>query len=206
MERLNWYSPSTTTNSSGALQPIPYTCGYCGKHVAPDHGYFAFTASTPGTTSGVAAQISICPHCTKPTFFDDEGNQTPGSAFGQSVTHLPEGVDALYDEARNCMKVNANTASVMCCRKLLMNIAVSEGAGEGKSFAHYVRYLADEGHIPPKAAAWVDHIRGKGNEANHEINLMGREDAERLVKFSEMLMRIMYEYPAEVAEPVQADT
>jgi len=110
-------------------------------------------------------------------------------------------VENLYEEARNCMKVSAYTAAVMCCRKLLMNVAVSEGADEGKTFAYYVTYLADEGHIPLKAEAWVDHIRDKGNEANHEIQIMSREDAERLVRFSEMLLRIMYEYPAEVAKP-----
>ena len=99
-------------------------------------------------------------------------------------------------------KVNAYTASVLCCRKLLMHVAVSEGTDENKSFAYYVRYLAEEGHIPPKATAWVDRTRDKGNNANHEIDLMGREAAERLIKFSEMLMRIMYEYPAEVAAPV----
>jgi hypothetical protein len=51
------------------------------------------------------------------------------------------------------MKVNAFTGSVICCRKLLMHIAVSEGAEVNKSFAYYVRYLADKGHIPPKATA-----------------------------------------------------
>jgi hypothetical protein len=99
------------------------------------------------------------------------------------------------------MKVNAYTASVMCCRKLLMRVAVSEGAEGNKSFAYYVWYLAEEGHIPPKATTWVDRIKHKGTDANHEIDLMGRDDAEQLIKFSEMLMRIMYEYPAEVAAP-----
>jgi Domain of unknown function (DUF4145) len=99
------------------------------------------------------------------------------------------------------MKVNAHTAAVMCCRKLLMNVAVSEGAEVGKGFAYYVKYLADEGHIPPKATTWVDYIRNKGNDANHEIKIMTRADAERLIKFSEMLLRIMYEHPAEVADP-----
>ncbi len=33
---------------------------------------------------------------------------------------------------------------------------------------------------------------------------MGREDAEQLIKSSEMLMRIMYEYSAEVADPAHA--
>ena len=47
--------------------------------------------------------------------------------------------------------------------KLLMNIAVSERAEEGKSFASYVRYLADEGHITANAKGWVGHIKYKGN-------------------------------------------
>jgi hypothetical protein len=95
------------------------------------------------------------------------------------------------------MKVNAYTAAVMCCRKLLMNVAVAEGADEGKRFAEYVDYLADEGYLGAKAKVWVDRIRDKGNDANHEITLMGREDAEQLIQFSEMMLKTMYEYPAE---------
>lgn len=79
-----------------------------------------------------------------------------------------------------------------------MSVAVSEGAEQGLSFKKYVDYLADEGHVPPTAKVWVDHVRDKGNEANHEIALMERNDAERLIKFSEMVLQIMYEFPAEV--------
>ena len=96
------------------------------------------------------------------------------------------------------MKVNAFTSAVMCCRKLLMNVAVSEGAKERQTFKKYVEYLVAEGHIPANTTKWVDHIRDKGNEANHEIALMGRKDAEQLIKFSEMVLQIMYGYPAEV--------
>lgn len=180
-----------------------YTCGHCGNNLASMLGYQ--TVVTSGSTA-TKSYIYICHHCRKPTYFSSWlGDQVPGPAFGGPVDHIAsEEVKVLYEEARNCMKVNAHTAAVMCCRKLLMNVAVSEGAAEGKSFASYVRYLADQGHIPPKAAVWVDHIRDKGNEANHEIQIMGREDAERLIKFSEMMLRIMYEYPAEVEAPAQA--
>jgi len=47
------------------------------------------------------------------------------------------------------MSVNAYTASVLCCRKLLMNLAVSKGAKEGENFFKYVDYLATKGYIPP---------------------------------------------------------
>lgn len=59
---------------------------------------------------------------------------------------------------------------------------------------------ADEGHISAKGKKWVDHIREKGNDANHEIKLISREDAEQLIRFSEMMLRTMYEYLAEVED------
>ena len=183
------------------LQSKPYTCGHCGENLASREGY---STQVPSGSSASESYIYICHFCRTPTYFASwSGEQMPGPAFGGTVKHIPsEEVEALYEEARNCMKVNAYTAAVMCCRKLLMNVAVSEGAEEGKSFAYYVKYLADEGHIPPKAASTcIDHIRDKGNDANHEIQIMEREDAERLIRFSEMMLRIMYEYPAEAERP-----
>ena len=78
----------------------------------------------------------------------------------------------------------------------MMNIAVARGADENKGFVYYVNYLADNNYLPPGGRDWVDLIRKKGNEANHEIAVMNREDAEELITFSEMLLRFIYEYPA----------
>jgi hypothetical protein len=47
----------------------------------------------------------------------------------------------------------------------------------------------------------VDHIRKKGNEANHEIAIMSRTDAEELISFIEMLLKFMYEFPARIPPP-----
>ncbi len=174
---MQWQGTSVGGNSNPSRQ---FTCGYCGNPLASNVGFYAYPTSDQGQViaNHIPARIYVCHHCNGPTYFGPHGQQVPGPAFGGRVNHIPsEEVATLYDQARDCMKVNAFTAAVMCCRKLLMNVAVSEGAEEGKSFAHYVRYLADEGHIPPKAAAWVDYIRDKGNEANHEIQIMGREDA-----------------------------
>ena len=99
------------------------------------------------------------------------------------------------------MSVSAYTASVLACRKLLMNIAVAQGAAEGKKFAEYVQYLADNGYVPPNGKGWVDHIRKKGNEATHEIPHMERGDAEELIAFAEMLLKFIYEFPARYPPP-----
>ena len=79
-----------------------------------------------------------------------------------------------------------------------MHIGVEQGAEEGKNFLHYVNYLADRGYVPPNGRHWVDHIRQKGNEANHEIRLMAREDASDLILFIEMLLKFIYEFPSMV--------
>ena len=103
---------------------------------------------------------------------------------------------ALYQESRTCVAASAYTSSILTCRKLLMNIAVSQGADEGKRFIDYVDYLSENGFVPPNGKAWVDHIRKKGNEATHEIRLMQRADAIELINFTEMLLKFIYEFPA----------
>lgn len=185
-----------------ALESRSYVCGHCGNHLASAKGYRAGEyADSSGRT---VAYIYICHFCDQPTYFDDNGDQIPGAAFGRPVEHIPkEDVEPLYEEARNCMKVNAYTAAILCCRKLLMNIAVKQGAKEGLRFAEYVDYLADRGYLPPNGKKWVDVIRQKGNEATHEIAIMAREDAEELIEFSEMLLRFIYEYPTRIDRKIQ---
>jgi hypothetical protein len=104
----------------------------------------------------------------------------------------------LYDEARRAAAANAPTAAVLALRKLLMNVAVSKGAKEGQSFVSYVEYLAGAGYVPPNGKGWVDHIRERGNDASHEIALMGPSDAAELLIFAEMLLRFIFELPGRV--------
>jgi Domain of unknown function (DUF4145) len=177
---MKWQNPSN-------FQSREYTCGYCGKVVASASGFF----------SDFQSFVYICPHCKKPSYFEDD-KQVPGVAPGVEVGHLPSDIKALYREARNCVSVGSNTAAVLTCRKLLMNIAVGQKADENKPFIYYVQYLADHGYVPPNGKGWVDHIRNKGNEANHEIRLMNQPDAEELISFCEMLLKFIYEFPNRV--------
>jgi len=164
-------------------------CGKCNASTSCSRGYH-------GSEAGVSVSIYICHKCGTPNYFDVGGMQIPGPAFGGSVDHISDSyVKALYDEARRCTSANSYTAAVMCCRKLLMNIAVSKGAKEGLHFIEYIEFLAKNNYIPPNSQGWIDHIRKKGNEANHEIRLMTNEDAEELVEFLEMLLKFIYEFP-----------
>jgi hypothetical protein len=166
-----------------------YVCGYCGYNVASSQGFF-----TEDQEDGNQGFIYICPNCTRPTFMHGT-KRMPGVAPGNPVEHLPLDIEALYNEARQAVAVNAFTAAVLACRKLLMNIAVNHGAKENQSFVSYVEYLANAGFVPPNGRAWVDHIRAKGNEATHEIRLMSRSEAGDLISFAEMLLKFIYEFP-----------
>ena len=184
---MNWYHIDD-------LPPKEYSCGYCSKLIASARGYHT---GANGQSSEASHFVYICPNCKKPTYFHHD-KQIPGVAPGNEVTHVPDNVHHLYFEARNCVAAGCYTSAVLACRKLLMNIAVDQGADEGKNFVHYIEHLANKGFVPPNGKGWVDHIRKKGNEANHEIVLMGKADAEELILFSEMLLKFIYEFPNRV--------
>ncbi len=168
------------------IESRQFTCGLCGSLTGYNRGF--------KHESNGSWLIYICPVCDKPNIFL-KTYQYPSQPFGNPLYKLPDDLRNLYDDARNCISINAFTASVMLCRKILMNFAVSEGAKENGSFLNYVDYLADNSFISPKAKDWVNHIRTKGNEANHEICLMERQDAEDIILFTEILLKSNIEFP-----------
>lgn len=171
-----------------------FICGHCGDRVSSEKGYPLLNRANnhDDFTSGVF----ICPGCQHATYVTPVSQeQYPGVPFGRDVTHVPAELQMLYNEARRCTSASCLTAAVLACRKMLMNIAVSEGAKPGLAFLEYVDFLAKKGFVPPNGRHWVDHIRKKGNEANHEIAPMSQDDARELITFVEMLLRFIYEFP-----------
>jgi len=168
-----------------------FICGYCGQSVATERGWHGHINGHP------RVRIDICHHCAHPTFFDTDGQQYPGVSFGESVKNVSDvSLNQIYEEARKAMSASCYTAAVLCCRKLLMHLAVAKGAAAGDTFKSYVEFLADGNHVPAACKTWVEQIRDAGNEANHEIVMMKRGDAEELISFCHMLLKITYEFPA----------
>jgi hypothetical protein len=174
-----------------------YTCGYCGKPLASEKCYVGdLTTGVRGEILTGQAHVYVCHFCTRPTYFDPSGAQVPGVCFGNDVAGIDDdSVRDLYGEARRATGANCYTASVLCCRKLLMHVAVHKGAKKGENFASYVEYLG-KNYVTPNSVGWVDRIRDKGNEANHEIMIAKPDDAKELLAFVEMLLKLIYEFPA----------
>ncbi len=174
-----------------------YDCSFCGNRVASDKGWSARTVEH--RMSVPAGAVYICPHCEHPTYFTSRGRQIPGAFFGSSVSGIEEKeIEELYNEARRAYSESCFTAVVLCSRKLLMHLAVSKGAEEGLSFVKYVDYLDTNHYVPPGSKSWIDKIREKGNEANHEIAIMTKAEAEDILSFCEMLLKILFEFPSKL--------
>ncbi len=173
-----------------------YTCGYCSNKVASEKGWHVRGIGE----GGALGYLRLCPECQGPTFLY-AGQQTPSVSYGSVVKHLPPEIEKLYNEARDSLAAGAPTATIMCCRKILMHVAVDKGATPGDKFVAYVNYLDSSHYIPPGAVSWVDKIRDWGNEANHEIKLKTPSEAEKAIDFTQMLLKVVYEYPGEAPTP-----
>lgn len=186
-------------NNITELESKDFKCGYCAKEIASKEGFKATTErrnQRTGKYFTVDGLIYICHYCEFPTFFDNEGYQFPGEVFGEKINFIPDPlVSELYEEARKCHSFNAFNSSVMLCRKVLMNLSVSEGADEGLSFQKYIDYLEQNGFIPPNGRKWVDLIRKLGNSANHKIEHKTEKDSKLILHFTGMLLKFIYEMP-----------
>jgi len=180
------------------IEPKSFVCGYCGTKVSSDRGYRGVKQVTRNhRPDSQPIFIYICSGCKQPVYFDEHFVQHPSSIYGENIENIPkEEIKILYNEARHCSSCGAFSAAVMCCRKLLMHIAVDKGAPENKKFIEYIDYLVDNHYIHDESKEWVDLIRLIGNDANHEIKIMTEKDAKLLIDFISMILKILFDYPA----------
>ncbi len=195
MNRLNgnWENAA-----SGSIQ---FTCGFCGSFVASSTGWA--TSSMRGNHDD--GQIRLCTHCNRPVYFEIDAinrkRQHPSVAFGEHVANLPEGVDELYQEARACTGASAFTAAVMVCRTILSHVAEEKGVAAGSPFNACIDYLVANNWVPKNAAAWADKIRKLGNAATHKLAVMDESQAREIVKFTQWLLKFVYEFEADAPKP-----
>jgi hypothetical protein len=117
-----------TWDNAQILLPMRFSCGHRRSKVLASQGYCA------GTGGNGERFLYICPSCDCPAFFDEYSRQHPDAIPGSEVLHLPGVLEQLYLEARSCCAAFAFTASVLMCRKMLMNIAVDLGADKELKF------------------------------------------------------------------------
>lgn len=139
--------------------------------------------------------IYICHHCNAPNIIiGTEPYILP--IQGKDIKNLPENIQKVYDEIRQCLQAGCFTAGVMMMRKMLMSLAVTSGAEEGNPFTEYVDYIDQNGISPIKMKPLVDKIRKRGNYPNHYMGLSSPEEADELLKYIEIILLTNYEFVA----------
>lgn len=117
-------------------------------------------------------------------------------------SNLPPDEAAVWSDVRGCLGIRAWGAAVLLCRKILLHTAVTAGLpakndkDRAPTFIQAVEYLEHEGFITARMRPWVDRIKDVGNEATHEIPAISEEQAMDVAKFTEQLLRLVYELTA----------
>ena len=188
-DKFRWITDSIPNHS--------YPCGWCGKHVPSNKGWEG--QPIPLFQGRLTCRICICPECTRPTIFERSLGNTkvqmiPIPKPDRPMKNFSLEIKNAYTEAHKCFWYKAPTAAVMMCRKLLMHVAVDQGAKENLNYAEYVSFLKKKGYVPPTAYKMVDLVREIGNDANHELKSVDLTEAKNLLSFMEILLASIYEF------------
>lgn len=179
-----------------------YVCGWCGCSVSTSVGlckaeeWYAPSAP-PWHRQRRSSNIRACPECWYATTFVGEKHQLPAPRLGENLDASDKSDDvnmivALYDEARIALSQDASSCAVLMFRKLLMHIAVEQGAKEDLRFVDYVKHLKNENVVGRPQHALVDRIKDDGNEENHEITRASPEHAKDLLNLVTLLIQSVY--------------
>lgn len=175
---------------------LSYTCGGCcqstnGRVLAD------FKRDMDGAT--VSLCVCTCPKEEPAILIERAGqivSQYPEAQEFKTGENWPLELCQLYDEAAKAYAAGAYTAATMVARKVLMASACREGANDGKPFVDYVTYITDTVLTYPKAKDAIDKIRQIGNEANHSVRFVTREDAKRALSIVTYMLNAIYSLPA----------
>lgn len=142
-----------------------------------------------------------CPVCLKGSVLED-GTIYPATMPLSEPDGMPALEASVWSDVRKTLSVGAHTAAVMLCRKILFHIAVEKGLASkdnrnrAPSFEQALKHLKAEGYVTPPMADWVARIKDVGNEANHELTPISKDEALDVATFTEQLLILTYEMPA----------
>lgn len=185
---MTWRNPQS-------INSVTYGCNWCESRVSAQTGLHTSDAS--------GWSLLICPNCGKPTIKTSKYH-LPSQLYGESVSGVPEEISHLYIESRKALSASAPTASIMACRKILLNLAVHHAGLDAKNekgfsptYTACVEHLVSS-QLPPTMKTWLNTVKKTGNDANHEIKQASVDDARLLIDFVGQILKVMFEMPAKV--------
>ena len=175
---------------------LNYACGACGQTT---NGRVVAEMKRQGDGKTLLWCFCSCPREEPAIVFEQEGKavlQIPEAREFKSDDGWPPELGQLFDEGAKAFAAGAYTAAAMVVRKVLMVCACQEGATDGEPFAKYVDHITTNVLSYPKAKDAIDKIRTIGNDANHAVRFVTREDAHRALSIVTYMLNAMYSLPS----------
>ncbi|PKB64111.1 MAG: hypothetical protein BZY80_03825 [SAR202 cluster bacterium Io17-Chloro-G2] len=112
---------------------------------------------------------------------------------------IPDEVALAFAEAVSALHAHYPRASAVMARRTLEAVTVEQGETTGV-LATRLRKLAESNLLEPTLADWATEVRLVGNIGGHfdPISDVSTEDAQQLISFTRVLLRYLYELPAEL--------
>lgn len=196
------------------------TCPYCKTEKIP----FDIKGFSHANNEN-AYIFSICNHCAEPTIFlihpkNDDSKHIPilNEDYQQSINdyftiknitrppenisyqcpeHVPDSIQAKFDEAAQCHANDCIVASSimlrLCLEKVIKNLLKTNEEQERKLFDG-IKTLSEKNIISKKIYNFAEEIRSDGNYAAHEGE-MSLENLEDLFDFTIALLEDVYTQP-----------
>jgi hypothetical protein len=171
-------------------------CGRC--EVAIDaviEGRYAF-----GEDDSPAERVFLCrcPRCNEPVLLRDDEISDPVQIFPTFDRPLsrsvPESIRKCFQEARECFRAHAHTATALMCRRTLEAIAKDHGVEE-RNLASSLNSMRDRGIIENRLFDWGEALRLVGNEAAHQVDrAVHGQDAQDVLEFTNALLEYLYTF------------
>ncbi|HLO98472.1 MAG TPA: DUF4145 domain-containing protein [Fimbriimonas sp.] len=178
------------------IQTLSYTCGFCGHLVGAENGWHGLDGH------GTFIYAAICPHCSRITQKNNKGWIFPLPMVGEVISSVPSPAKELYQEIRGCMQVGAFTGAVALCRTMIAHISHDKlGTKRDDTFQNHLKALYDSELLAKGQRDWIDSIKDSAGKGIHDLEIIKRDEAESIFEFTQMMLKIMYDYPARKPAP-----
>ena len=180
--------PFTVLNSTDAreinnyLNRLGYQIGKT-KMSAPEHEFPARTIET----SRLGANL-------RPAFEIEKIYPGGESAIPDN---LPPQIERIYKDDLMTVRGSARH-TIISCRTILESACKQILEVKNKKLIAMIDTLKNDGLIPSAMADWAHTIRIIGNDAVHEDESPGIDEASEIVAFTDNLLQLLFTYPARI--------
>ncbi len=187
-------------------------CPWCGLRDAQMSVLTQRLQSTPQVQGGPGKPrtfaVLACPRCGSPIVVEtNPHNESPGkeiSVFPEtehrtSIAHVPDEVMKEFVDAQRALDAQLHSSAAVSLRKCLEGAALQFEI-EDRTLAKRIEQLAEKGLVTEAFKSAAHITRGVGNAGAHfgQGDEVEELEVRRAMKFTEQLLRSLFEIPGEV--------